>query len=256
MFSAPIPAPAAARTRADARRSLVKRIALALALFALVGWFCWRIYETTPVPTRQPAGAGLSPTLRATTKVAMDQDQNQNQNRLRDLGRIGTRELVLRKRPSEPPLGCPKIPTESSGAPRPPARVQSSARTAKLPAEMVTDIVVVQGRSAGVRPLLLTDSRAGARKDRFWRVPWRFAWLPQFQCKPYRMPRYMRQCNWNAFVGTRGEDRCKRCSSYIHLNFVQPAQAKRRGADSRTTLLGGGPHPLPLGQHYYCNPKK
>jgi hypothetical protein len=76
MLSAPIPAPAAARTRADARRSLVKRIALALALFALVGWFCWRIYETTPVPTRQPPRAGLSPMLRAVTKVALEHEQD------------------------------------------------------------------------------------------------------------------------------------------------------------------------------------
>jgi hypothetical protein len=61
MFSAPIPAPAVPRTRADERRTLVKRIALAFALFALVGWFCWRIYESTPVPTPLPR-AGLSVT--------------------------------------------------------------------------------------------------------------------------------------------------------------------------------------------------
>ena len=95
MFSAPIPAPAAPRTRADARRSLVKRIALALALFALVGWFCWRIYEPTSVPTRQPPRAGLTSTLRATTKVAIEQDQNL----LRHFGEIGTPKVVLRKRP-------------------------------------------------------------------------------------------------------------------------------------------------------------
>jgi hypothetical protein len=76
MFSAPIPASAVPRTRADARRSLVKRIALALALFALVGWFCWRIYETTSVPTRQPPHAGLSPTLRATTNLDIEHVQN------------------------------------------------------------------------------------------------------------------------------------------------------------------------------------
>jgi hypothetical protein len=94
MLSAPISAPAAARTRADARRSLVKRTALALALFALVGWFCWRIYETPPVPTRQPPRAGLSPMLRAATKVAIEHDRNL----LRHFGGIG--EPNLRKRPS------------------------------------------------------------------------------------------------------------------------------------------------------------
>jgi hypothetical protein len=50
MFSAPIPVPAAPRTRADARRSLVKRVALALTLFALVGLVYWREY----LAARQP----------------------------------------------------------------------------------------------------------------------------------------------------------------------------------------------------------
>jgi len=58
MFAAPIPAPPAPRTRADERLSLTKRIeALALALFALVGLVCWRIYETTPIPPPQPPRA-------------------------------------------------------------------------------------------------------------------------------------------------------------------------------------------------------
>jgi hypothetical protein len=59
MFSARITVPAAPRTRADAQRSLVKRIAFALALFALVGLVCWRIYATTPLPAPQPPRAGL-----------------------------------------------------------------------------------------------------------------------------------------------------------------------------------------------------
>jgi hypothetical protein len=65
MFSARITVPAAPRARADVQRSLVKRIALALALFALVGLVCWRIYETRPVPTPQAPRAGLDATLHA-----------------------------------------------------------------------------------------------------------------------------------------------------------------------------------------------
>jgi hypothetical protein len=49
MYPARISVPATPGTRADARRSLYKRIAFALALFALVGLVCWRIYATTPV---------------------------------------------------------------------------------------------------------------------------------------------------------------------------------------------------------------
>jgi hypothetical protein len=97
MFSAPIPATAAPRTRADARRSLVKRVALALALFALVGWFCWRIYQPTSAPTPQPPRSGLSPALRATTKVAMELGQKTS---CPTSGGLGHPKSVLRKRPS------------------------------------------------------------------------------------------------------------------------------------------------------------
>jgi hypothetical protein len=66
MFSARITAPTAPRTPAAARRSLIKRIALALALFALVGLVCWRIYATAPVPASQPPNSRLDAVLNAT----------------------------------------------------------------------------------------------------------------------------------------------------------------------------------------------
>ncbi len=65
MFSARIIVPVPPRSRADARRSVVKRIALALALFALVGLVCWRIYATTPVPAQQAPRAGLDAAMHA-----------------------------------------------------------------------------------------------------------------------------------------------------------------------------------------------
>jgi hypothetical protein len=128
-------------------------------------------------------------------------------------GGLGRPKFVLRKRTSGLFQAVPKSRQRLRALLARLRRCNRVRATAKLPAEMVADIVVAQGPSAGVRPRSLRDSRAGARKGRFWRVPWRFASLPQFQCKPYRMPQYMRQCNWNAFFGTRDEDRCKRCSS-------------------------------------------